>query len=426
MTENGWPGRNLRNGGHEVRVLLSTYDSRGGVEPLLGLAVRLQALGADVLVCAPPDCAERLAEVGVPLVPAGEPVRALVHRARPPSPDDVPRLTAQLIATWFDTVAAAAEGCDALVASGVIPAVVGARSVAEKLGIYSVHVSYCPIFLPSPHHPPTPLPGWPLPPHVTDNRVLWELNAQGYDAVFGPALNTQRVANGLPPVDNVRDFVLGEHPWLATDPVLAPWPEPADLGVVQTGAWILPDERPLPAELEAFLDAGPPPVYVGFGSMRAPTGIARVGIEAIRAQGRRALIARGWADLAPIDDRDDCFAVGEVNQQALFGRVAAVVHHGGAGTTTTATRAGAPQVVVPQWADQPYFASRVADLGIGVAHDVQAPTTESLSAALSTALTPQTRARATAVASTIRTDGATVAAALLLREAASRTMATRS
>jgi len=114
--------------------------------------------------------------------------------------------------------------------------------------------------------------------------------------------------------------------------------------------------------------------------VRAPKDVARVAIEAIRAQGR--LVSRGWADLALIDDRDDCFAVGEVNQQALFGRVAAVVHHGGAGTTTTATRAGAPHVVVPQGADQPYWAGRVADLGIGTAHDGPTPTTESLSAAL--------------------------------------------
>ncbi|MGH3658725.1 MAG: glycosyltransferase, partial [Micromonosporaceae bacterium] len=117
---------------------------------------------------------------------------------------------------------------------------------------------------------------------------------------------------------------------------------------------------------------------------------------------------------ALIDDRDDCFVVAEVNQQALFARVAAVVHHGGAGTTTAATRAGTPQVVVPQAADQPYWAGRMADLGIGTAHDGPTPTTESLSAALRTTLTPETRARATAVAGTIRTDGATVAAALLL------------
>jgi vancomycin aglycone glucosyltransferase len=139
-----------------------------------------------------------------------------------------------------------------------------------------------------------------------------------------------------------------------------------------------------------------------------------VAIEAIRAQGRRALVFRGWADLALTDARNDCFEVGEVNQQALFGRVAAVVHHGGAGTTTTAARAGAPQVVVPQIADQPYWAGRVAELGIGAAHDGPDPTTESLSAALRTALTPQTRARATAVAGTIRADGATVAATLLI------------
>jgi vancomycin aglycone glucosyltransferase len=250
---------------------------------------------------------------------------------------------------------------------------------------------------------------------VTDNRVLWDLNAQSFNALHGEALNTHRASIGLPPVDDVRNFIFTDHPWLATDPTLGPWQETSDLDVVHTGAWILPDERPLPDELVAFLDAGTPPVYVGFGSMRhVSEDIAQVAIKAIRAQGRRALVGHGWADLALIDDRDDCFVVGEVNQQALFGRVAAVVHHGGAGTTTTAARAGAPQVVVPQAADQPYWAGRVAELGIGGAHDGPTPTTESLSAALRTALTPETRVRATAVAGTIRTDGAAVAAKLLL------------
>ena len=99
--------------------------------------------------------------------------------------------------------------------------------------------------------------------------------------------------------------------------------------------------------------------------------------------------------------------------------VAAVMHHGGAGTTTTAARAGAPQVVVPQGPDQLYWAGRVADLGIGAARAGPIPTFESLSAALTTALTPETRARASAVAGDIRTDGAMVAATLLI-EAISR------
>ncbi|MEU3957580.1 nucleotide disphospho-sugar-binding domain-containing protein, partial [Streptomyces achromogenes] len=121
-----------------------------------------------------------------------------------------------------------------------------------------------------------------------------------------------------------------------------------------------------------------------------------------------------WAELSPGGDRDDCFEVGEVNQQALFARVAAVVHHGGAGTTTTAARAGAAQVVVPQVADQPYWAGRVAALGIGAAHDGPAPTVASLSAALGTALAPETRARAASAAGRVRADGASVAARLLL------------
>jgi vancomycin aglycone glucosyltransferase len=397
-----------------MRVLLSTYGGRGDVEPLVGLAVGLQALGAQVRVCAPPDWAERLAAVGVPLVPLGPSVRRLMHGATPPSVADVPRRVAELIAEQFDELPAVAEGCDAVVATGLFPVAASAQSVAEKLGIRFVFAAYCPIYLPSPHFPPQPLPGRPLPPDVTDNRVLNDLSIQSYNALYGDALNTHRVSFGLPPVDNVRDHVITDHPWLAADPVLGPWQGSSDLDVVQTGAWILPDERPLPAELEAFLDAGTPPVYVGFGSMRAPHDIARVAIDAIRAQGRRALVARGWADLAPIDGRDDCFVVGEVNQQALFRRVAAVVHHGGAGTTTTAAWAGTPQVLVPQVADQPYWAGRVTELGIGTGHDGPTPTAESLSAALEIALAPGTGARAAAVAETVRTDGAELAAKLLL------------
>jgi vancomycin aglycone glucosyltransferase len=400
-----------------MRVLLSTYDSRGGVEPLVGLAVQLQAFGAEVRVCAPPDeeFAERLAGVGVPLVPFGDSVRAMVTRARnsePPSEADLRRHVDELIAAQFDTVAAAAEGCDALVATGLLPPAAGARSVTEKLGIHYVYASYHPTFLPSPYHPPPTYSGWPF----ADNRVLWDLDAQNVNALFGATLNGHRASIGLAPVDNVRDHAFTDHPWLAADPTLGPWQEPTDLDVVQTGAWLVPDGRPLPAELVAFLDAGAPPVYVGFGSMpvHAATEMARAAIEAIRGRGRRALLSHGWGDLALIDDRDDCFAVGEVNQQALFGRVAAVVHHGGAGTTTAAALAGAPQVVVPQGADQLYWAGRVADLGIGTAHVGPIPTVDSLSAALQTTLTPQTRARASAVAGTVRTDGATVAARLLV------------
>ncbi|MFJ8624815.1 glycosyltransferase [Kitasatospora sp. NPDC093550] len=405
-----------------MRVLLTSWGSRGDVEPVAALAAALRDLGAEATVCAPPDqdFVDLLARIGVPLVPLGPTVRSIVAGPKRPTAQDAFRLAPELVAARFETLTAAAEGCDALLATGLMPA--GAPDVAEHLGIPYVLACFHVFGLPSRHFRPGARPGTPSPQEETDPRVLWEQDAQRVNGLYGEALNRHRAALGLPPVDNVRDHVLTRRPWLAADPTLCPSEGMTELDLVQTGAWILPDDRPLPADLEAFLDAGEPPVYVGFGSMasHAPEDIARVATEAARAHGRRVVLARGWAGLTPVDDQDDCLVIGEVNQQALFPRVAAVVHHGGAGTTTTTTRAGAPQVVVPRIADQPYWARRVAELGIGAAHLDPTPTVDSLSAALATALAPETRTRALAVAATIRTDGATVAAKLLLETAAGR------
>jgi vancomycin aglycone glucosyltransferase len=196
--------------------------------------------------------------------------------------------------------------------------------------------------------------------------------------------------------------------------VLVPCEQPIGIDVVQSGACIVADERPLPDQLSEYLDAGDAPVYIGFGSIPVAKDFARTAIDVVRAQGRRVLLSKGWAELALADDRDDCFAIGEVNQQALFRRVAAVIHHGGAGTTTTAARAGAPQVIVPQIGDQSYWAKRVHELGIGSAHNGSTPTHESLSAALERALRPEAVAQALALADKIRADGAMRAAELLL------------
>jgi vancomycin aglycone glucosyltransferase len=212
----------------------------------------------------------------------------------------------------------------------------------------------------------------------------------------------------------VRSHIFTDTPWLAADPTLAPWPDDADMAVVQTGAWILPDDRPLSRELETFLDAGEPPVYFGFGSIRAPRHLGRNMIQAARALGCRAIVSRGWADLSLVDGEPDCLAIGEVNQQALFKRVAAVVHHGGAGTTTAAARAGAPQVVIPQHYDQHYWARRIHHMGIGTAHTPGTPTADSLTSALERALDPDVAARARSAAPAVRGDGAHVAARRLM------------
>jgi vancomycin aglycone glucosyltransferase len=318
------------------------------------------------------------------------------------------------VAGQFETITAAAKGCDVLVAGMALQFAL--HSVAEHMGIPYVYAAWCPITLPSPHHAPPLLPSQEQTPAdgPADNRTLWAEQAKRWNDLFGTAINSCRASAGLAPVTDVRSHIFTDRPWLAADPTLGPWPETADLDVVQTGAWILPDQRLLSSELEAFLDAGEPPIYFGFGSMRAPQDLSQSMIKAARAVGRRAIVSRGWADVALPDEEPDCLSIGEVNLQALFRRVAAAVHHGGAGTTTVAAQAGVPQVVVPQIYDQHYWAQRVHQLGIGTAHAPGAPTADSLTKALSHTLQPDVAVRARSVATSVRTDGAEVAARRLI------------
>jgi vancomycin aglycone glucosyltransferase len=316
----------------------------------------------------------------------------------------------ETVATQFATVGAAAKGCDVIVAATALQ--VAARSVAEHMGIPYVFAAYCPIVLPSPHHAPPPLPPLPgeTPAPSADNRELWARDAKRFNDLFRAAVNAHRTSMGLAPVDDVRGYMFTDRPWLAADPTLAPWPDPADDSVFQAGAWILPDDRPLSPELQQFLEAGEPPVYFGFGSTRAPQDLGSVMIQTARALGRRAIVSRGWAGLSAAGKERDCLAIGEVNVQALFTRVAAVVHHGGAGTTTAAAMAAAPQVVVPQMYDQHYWARRVHDVGIGTAHAPGSPTTGSLTGALERSLQPGVATRARRIATAVRRDGAQAAA----------------
>ena len=400
-----------------MRVLLSTIGSRGDVQPLVALAWQLKELGQEVRLCAPPDFRDWIESLGMAVTPIGPELRP-TGKANPsaarPTPEQRRQMMEGTVDTQFETIAAAARGCDAIVGATALQ--IAAPSIAESMGIPYFFAAYCPAVLPSQHHAPpvlamlgdTPAPAKP------DYRELWAQDARRWNEQWSSLLNPLREKLGLAPVEHVRSYILTDRPWLAADPILAPWPDPADQAVFQTGAWILPDERPLSPELEAFLQAGELPVYFGFGSLRAPENLSRVMIQSARAVGHRAILSRGWANLSLIDNEPDCLSIGEVNQQALFKRVAAVVHHGGAGTTTAAARAGVPQVVIPQHYDQHYWAQRVDQLGIGSAHAPATPTSDSLTSALEQTLLPDVAARARAIAASMRSDGAQLAARQLI------------
>jgi vancomycin aglycone glucosyltransferase len=404
-----------------MRVLFSTIGSRGDVQPGVALALQLKGLGHDVRLCVPPDFQEWIESLGIVVTPIGPEVRRFAA-SRPTAAQPQKWLTAEqrrqmaeaTVATQFETLASAAQECDVIVAATALQ--VAARSVAEKMGISYIFTAYSPVVLPSPHHAPPPLP--PLAgqarPTTNENTELWAQDAARFNALFVAAVNERRSSLGLAEISDLRGHMMTDQPWLAADATLGPWPDPTDGRVFQTGAWILPDERPLSRDLDSFLESGDRPIYFGFGSTRAPEETGTVMLHSARALGRRAIVSQGWFADSLVENEQDCLSIGEVNMRALFPRVAAVVHHGGAGTTTAAALASAPQVVIPNRYDQHYWAQRVHTLGIGTAHAASAPTRDSLASALEQSLRPEVAARARDVASRVRLDGTRVAAERLV------------
>jgi UDP:flavonoid glycosyltransferase YjiC (YdhE family) len=136
-----------------------------------------------------------------------------------------------------------------------------------------------------------------------------------------------------------------------------------------TGYWFL-DEDPnwTPSkDLMDFLLEGAPPVFIGFGSMgnRNPEATADLVLQAIAIAGQRAILQSGWGGLSKRDLPDTVFILDSIPHSFIFPYMAAVVHHGGAGTTSAALRAGVPSIVIPFFGDQPFWGNRIAELGCG-------------------------------------------------------------
>ena len=400
-----------------MRALLSAVGTRGDVQPIVALGRRVRDLGHEVRLSVPPNFVEWVRGFGFEAIPVGVEMRHPAGRGpvAPLTAEEIRRLRESmpdLIADQFEKVSAAAEGCDVILGANAHQ--YAARSIAERRGLPYVTALYSPVALPSPDHAPPPAAGetWE-PGNAATNLQRWADNLKAWNNRALERVNYNRSSRGLTPIDDVLRYNITDHPWLATDALLAPIPVTPGMDVFETGAWILEDWTPLTRELAEFLDAGEPPIYFGFGSMPAPASVGRTLIDAARAVGRRAVVSQGWAELSLVDDAPDCMAIGDVNQQALLLRVAAVVHHGGAGTIATASRAGAPQVVVPMFSDQFYWASRIRALGIGTSV-VGTLNTESLASALREVLEPAIAPRSRSVARELSPDGALLAARRLV------------
>lgn len=398
-----------------MRISIHTLGTRGDVQPYLALALGLKSRGHDVLVAAPSQFeafvgSRDIAFVHLPgefleLLETPEAKAAIAGSGGFAAGFKMIKLfkpigRKQLSAEW----SAAQRFTPEMIIYH--PKAVGAPHIAEKLGCVSVLASPLPGFTPTDEFASPLMPFRSLGPL---NRLTHSVMAGSGDAIFRGMIGDWRVKElGLSRrprrrlVPHATLYAYSQH----VVPIPADWPSNVDV----TGYWFLDDDkdwRPSP-ELQKFLSAGSPPVYVGFGSMPGldPVALTSAVVDALIEAGQRGVLATGGGAIHGEAGGDHVHMIEGAPHDKLFPLMSACVHHGGAGTTAASLRAGRPMVICPFFGDQPFWAHRVEDLGLGPKSlDRKRLSSGSLAAAIREATdTPAYELRAAAIGRAVRAE----------------------
>jgi len=350
-----------------MKIALVTFGSRGDVQPILALALALQNRGHTIQVTGPPEKISWAEQLGCAYVPMGADATAFI--------DGMPEATSLVSAIrflrfvrgqmdlQFRSLPGLIRGADLVIGSSLAIAL---PSVADALGIPYRYITFAPQMLPSARHPFPAFKHQSGPPWF--NILTWKI-ARAIDLLYMDRLiNGYRRRLGAPPTPDSWQALLGRRVVVASDEAIATVPADARVsGVAQVGYLHLRQPPQRDRSLEEFLSRGPAPLYAGFGSMPIADQMRSTDIvvAAARKVGRRVMIAKVWDAPSRHADSKDVFFVRQFPHLDLFPHMAAIIHHGGAGTTATSAFSGVPQVVVPQILDQYYWGHRVHQAGLG-------------------------------------------------------------
>jgi sterol 3beta-glucosyltransferase len=414
-----------------MNITLLTGGSQGDTQPFIALGVALQRAGHQATLATHENFAELARSYGLGFSPVKGDVSkvatgegaSLARRAD--NPLKMALSFRQLKTFVYDMQPdfyRACLGADAIVYH---PGPSIGFFAAQQLGIPSILATPFPM-TPTRAYPalmfynsPRLGPAFNRLSHRLFEQVMWSTTKDAVRRYW-------QVEFGRPPQDFGNPFprqVTPQFPTLvACSPAVFPRPQDWPEGVSQTGYWFLeeaPGWQP-PAALQTFLESGAPPVYVGFGSIgdaAKAVQTTRLVIAALQQSGLRGVLATGWNGLAQLNDLPEDIIILESAPHAwLFPRMAAVVHHGGAGTTAAGLRAGVPSVILPNGLDQFAWGRRVSELGAGPSPIPRKQlTTERLAAALQAAQRPEIVASAASLGERIRAEnGAESAAQIVL------------
>ena len=388
-----------------MRIVITGVGSAGDVHPYVGLGRALRARGHDVHVITNGVFTDVVEAAGLTMHAVGD---AAAYERVKQDPDlwhprrGLRAVTTSAIEPWLE---AGYDACRDLIDDGetvVIASTLAfsAKVAAEAAGAPLVQAQLAPSNFPSahrtPHYAGLPLPAW-LPKPM--KRALLRTALFVADRAVTAPVNTLRKRVGLPAVGrifgawaNAGDLLLGLFPsWFA--PPQPDWPAALELV-----GFPLFDEGtfdPLDPALADWLDAGDPPLVFTAGSAHVfGSGFFSASIDAARVVGRRAILVTRNPDVLPTPLPDHARHVDYAPFSRLFPRAAAVVHHGGIGTTAQTLAAGVPSLVAPMAFDQFDNASRLADLGVAAALPMSRYGARRAAAALGAILSPDVAARA--------------------------------
>ncbi|MEU9781180.1 glycosyltransferase [Streptomyces phaeochromogenes] len=383
-----------------MRIMIATAGSRGDVAPYTGLGAELRRAGHEVALATADTFAPLVREAGLEFrrLPADTRAHGGVRGSR-----DLMRAAAAFtteLGRGFADVMADGEPDLLLLSTTTAPL---GWHLAEATGVPSLGVYLQPT-APTGDFPPAVLPG-SRSLGRPGNRAAGRFALRMTDRVYEQATRDLRHRLRLPPL---AASAMRRRQERANWPVLygfstALLPRPSDWrpGLEIVGNWWphVDAAARLPPDLEDFLAAGPRPALITFGSMAAGEGdrLSEIAVRALRCAGLRGILQSGSAGLAA--DGDDILTLGDIPHTLLFPRLAAVVHHAGAGTSAAALRAGVPAVTVPVTADQPFWARRLASIGAATTPiPFHSLTAERLTDALDHVTKQQTYSRAAATA----------------------------
>lgn len=361
-----------------MRVLITVFGTRGDIQPYVVLGRALLDRGHEPTLAVPEGFRDLVESAGLGFYPAGSSLLDLMQTVMPEAsgPLDSFRSLGAMRAAMVEHLDEQLAAADAVHPELVVyhPKGLAGPHLAEAFKVPGV------LSIPLPFHTPTqdfPVPFLARSLGRHGNRASYRFNRAG-TLLYAGMINDLRRSLGLGKVGRLADPLRSPdgtpvHVLYPFSQYVVPVPPDYPATAHVTGYLFPPeDDHWQPDDrLTDFLQAGPPPVYVGFGSMGFGRGAEQrrdAVLSALRAAGARGILATGWGGLQAGEvPTDDVLVVDAVPHEWLFDRVSAVVHHGGAGTTAAGLRAGCPTLICPFLGDQPFWGARVHALGAGPA-----------------------------------------------------------